>query len=546
MELFSHQNANNSEEKKDDAIRSIRAGVSFLNEILKTTLGPKSSLKLLQGKNVAVSNDGAFILKNLLIDNAAARIIASSSISQDTDEGDGTTSIAVLATLLLEEAYKSTVHPIKLIRGFSMALEKVLGHLAKKRFVPRQEDILNLIKTTLNSKILSTNLKLFVEMCVSAVEKVENIGNVNIIQMEGDLGESYLIDGFILDKTLLLGDSAINDDNVINSNITKENYEGKDAANDIPESGGSIADGAPAFIDNPRILVANTSLDYDKIKIMSSKINVESIGELIEIEKAEKEKMIRKVKGITGIPYDVFINRQIIYDYPCQLLRSRGVSVIEHADFKGIESLNRILGGDIISTFDQLRDSNLGHCKRVCTVEIKGKKMVKFEGVKSGAVTIILCGGSKEILEEAERSIHDALCVLKRIKESPYCVYGGGSIEMFLATELSKFAMEVKTKESEGIECFSKALQQIPKILSDNSGFDGDETKNALKSSHYYRKFTQGVDVETGKGCCMKEKGIIEGYEMKRRVLTAACETAQCILKCDGLVRAAPRERTRH
>ncbi|ELA42380.1 uncharacterized protein VICG_00479 [Vittaforma corneae ATCC 50505] len=148
------------------------------------------------------------------------------------------------------------------------------------------------------------------------------------------------------------------------------------------------------------------------------------------------------------------------------------------------------------------------------------------------------------MLDEAERSVHDALCVLKRIKESPNCLYGGGCTETALALELSKFALEVKTKESEAIECFSRALLSIPKILADNCGFDGDEAKSLLKNDHAYRRTTYGVNVENGKTCCMREKGVIEGFEMKRRVIMAACETAQAILKIDGLVTCKPRERS--
>lgn len=504
MDLYSHQNSGNVEERQDDAVRTIRNGVNLIGDILKTTLGPRGCLKVIHGKETSVTNDGAFILKNLLIDSASAKILINSSINQDWEEGDGTTSIAVLTSLLLKEVYQLSIHPTKIIKGFSMALSKCLDVMNKKKFTPRQEDIKNLVKTTLNSKVLANNLDVFIDICVKAVEKVDDIGLIEIIKLEGDLSESMLMDGILLNK-----DIEIN-------------------------------------LENPKILIANTSMDYDKIKIFSSKVNVESVKELEKIEIAEKNKMVSKIDNICKIPFDLFINRQIIYDYPHQLLKARGISVIEHADFDGVERLNKVIGGNLLSNFENLNPNDFGTCQKVSSVVIKGHKMIKFEGIKKGASTIVICGSSKEMLDEAERSVHDALCVLKRIKESPYCLYGGGCTETTLALELLKLALDTKSKESESIECFAKALLNIPKILVENCGFDGDEAKSLLKNDHSYRRYTYGVNIENGKTCCMKEKGVIEGYEMKKRVITAACETAQIILRIDGMVTCKPRERSEH
>lgn len=504
MELYTHKNAETQEERRDEAVRTIKAGVTLIRDILKSTLGPMGALKILQGKETAVTNDGAYILKNLLIDSPSAKIIVSSSTSQDRDEGDGTTSIALLATLIILEAYSSTVHPIKLISGLALASARSVELLGRRKFVPKPEDVRNLVRTTLNSKVLSECLELFVDICVRAVDRVDDIQFIEIIKTEGELSESTLVDGFVLDSSV------------------------------------------EVELVSPRIIVANTSLDYDKIKIMSSKINVNSISELTQIEQAEKDKMMSKVKRITDKPFDMFINRQIIYDYPMQLLRETGLVVVEHADFSGVERLNKVLGGSLISTFEELKEGDYGTCARVSNINVGSKRMIKFDGIRKGACSIILCGGSREFLEEAERSIHDALCVLSRVRQSPACLYGGGSTEMGLAVELSKYASEIKTKESEGIECLSRALQNIPAILAENCGFDGAEFKAALRSDHSYRRATHGLNVETGKPGCMRERGIVEGFEMKKRLILAACETAQTILKCDGLVKSKPRERSGH
>ncbi|ELA42379.1 uncharacterized protein VICG_00478 [Vittaforma corneae ATCC 50505] len=344
MDLYSHQNAGNVEERKDDALRTIRSGINLVGDILKTTLGPKGSLKVIHGKETSVTNDGAFILKNLMIDSASAKIIINSSINQDWEEGDGTTSIAVLVSLLLKEAYQLSIHSTKIIKGFSLALARCLDLLNKRKFTPKPEDIRNLVKTTLNSKVLSNSLDVFIDICIKAVEMSEDITLVEIIKLEGDLSESLIVDGIVLNKSI------------------------------------DIA------LENPRILIANTSMDHDKIKIFSSKVNVESIKELERIELAEKAKMISKIDAMCRASFDLFINRQIIYDYPLQLLKNKGLSVIEHADFDGVERLNKVLGGNLLSSFEGIKESDFGTCQKVTTVNIKGHKMVKFEGIKKGRI----------------------------------------------------------------------------------------------------------------------------------------------------------------
>lgn len=502
MELYTHQKVGNTEERKDEAIRTIRSGVTVIGDILKSTLGPRGSLKMLQGKKLIVSNDGACILKNLLIENASSKIVINSSVNQDWEEGDGTTSIAILTSLLVNEGYKLNIPTNKIIKGYSLALSKCLEVLNKRKFTPKAEDIRNLVKTTINSKVLYHCMDLFVDMCINAIECTSDLELIEIIKLKGDLKESVLVDGLVINKSV--------DIDVI----------------------------------QPKILIGNTSMDYDKVKINSAKTNVSGICELKRIEIAEKEKMRRKIDEICSIEYDVFINRQIVYDYPLELLRKKKIAVIEHADFSGVEKLNKVVGGNILSSFSNIQEKDLGRCERIRNITIKGQKMIKFEGIKKGACTMIIFGSSEEVLDEAERSIHDGLCVLKRIKESRLCLYGGSSTEMAMSVELARLGSEVKGKEAEGIFGFSNALQEISKILSDNSGFDGEEFKVSLRNEHNNRRTSYGLNIDTGKTCCMKERGIIEGYEMKKRVITSACETAQMILRCDGIVKCKARERT--
>jgi len=164
---------------------------------------------------------------------------------------------------------------------------------------------------------------------------------------------------------------------------------------------------------NPRIMIANTPMDNDKIKIFGSKVKVDSMTRVAEIETAEKEKMKRKVERILAHKPDVFINRQLIYNYPEQLLAEKGVMVIEHSDFDGTERLAAVLGSDILSTFDQPETAKLGTCALVEEIMIGEDKLIKFSGCSAGeACSVVLRGSGSHILDEAERSFHDVVCVL--------------------------------------------------------------------------------------------------------------------------------------
>jgi len=174
-------------------------------------------------------------------------------------------------------------------------------------------------------------------------------------------------------------------------------------------------------------------MDYDKIKIYGTKVKVDSMDKVAEIEEAEKIKMKRKVEKICLYEPTVFINRQLIYNYPEQLLVDKKIMVIEHADFDGIERLAASTGAEILSTFDnpERKDKILGSCELIEEFMIGEDKVIKFSGCKKGeACSIVIRGASLHIVEEAERSLHDALCVLVQTVKNKKTVYGGGNSEI--------------------------------------------------------------------------------------------------------------------
>ncbi len=241
----------------------------------------------------------------------------------------------------------------------------------------------------------------------------------------------------------------------------------------------------PKRIENAKILIANTPMDTDKIKVFGSRVKVDSVSKIAELEVAEKEKMKEKVEKIVRHGCNVFINRQLIYNYPEQLFADSGVMAIEHADFEGVERLALVLGGEIVSTFDSPETVKLGRCDLIEEVIIGEDKLLKFTGVALGeACTIVLRGATQQILDEADRSLHDALCVLTQTVKEPRIVYGGGCSEMLMANAVSNLAEQTPGKESIAMEAFARALRKLPTIIADNAGFDSSELISQLRANH--------------------------------------------------------------
>merc|ERR1712176_1585099 len=202
----------------------------------------------------------------------------------------------------------------------------------------------------------------------------------------------------------------------------------------------------------------------------------DSFEAVAEIEKAEKDKMKAKVEKIVKHGCNVFINRQLIYNYPDQLFKDNGIMAIEHSDFDGSERLAAVLGADIVSTFDNPEETKLGFCKKIEEIMIGEDKVIKFSGCAQGeACTIVLRGASTHILDEAERSLHDALAVLYQTVQDTRVVHGGGSTEMAMSNAILQKMGSVEGKENLAMEQFAKALQQIPNILADKAGSDSAE-----------------------------------------------------------------------
>jgi len=451
-----------------------------------------------------------------------------------------------LAGELLREAEKLTmqkIHPQTIIRGWRQAIDVAIKALEESAVDNSKDpdlfrkDLFNVAKTTLSSKIVVGEIDFFSNLCVEAVMRLHDKSNLEMITVikkpGGSMKDSYLDGGFILDKRFGLGQ--------------KTRWE------------------------KPRVMIANTSMDTDKIKIWGAKVKAHTLQEMADIEAAERLKMKKKVERILAHDIDIFINRQLIYDYPEQLFREAGVASIEHADFEGIERLARVLGAEIMSTFDTVEakekddekksDSKdkkadpdkdheysnytkLGTCTVVEEVMIGEDSVIKFSGVPRGeACTIVLRGASIHLLDEMERSIHDALCVLTQTVKNSRIVLGGGASEMLMAHHVEEAARKQGGKEQMAMDGFANALRSIPTILADNAGFDAADIVTKLRSEHAHKRTHMGIDIAKGAVGDVKKLGVFEAYKSKSQSLVSAHEAAEMILRVDDIVKNAPRPR---
>ena len=302
--------------------------------------------------------------------------------------------------------------------------------------------------------------------------------------------------------------------------------------------------GQPKRIENAKILIANTSLDTDKIKIYGARVRVDSLAKVSAIEDAEKDKMRSKCKKILDHGINVFINRQLIYNFPEQIFTSAGIMSIEHADFEGIENLSAVLGGEIASTFDNPELTTLGTCDVIEEIIIGEDSLIRFSGCKTGeACTIVLRGASNHVLDEAERSLHDALCVLTRTITETKTIPGGGCTEVLMAQAIDREVENVPGKKALAMEAYARALRALPSIVADNGGYDSSELVSQLRAAHASGKSTWGLDMYNGTVGDMIKLGVREALKSKLQVVTSASEAAEMILRVDDIIKCAPRQR---
>jgi len=525
MSAESIVNANAEVTKGAHARMTSFVGAIAIADLVKTTLGPKGMDKILQSVSdpnnirITITNDGATILKSVPVDNPAAKVLVEIAKTQDDTVGDGTTSVTVLCGELLREAeflVNQRIHPMTIMAGWRLAVAAARSALEAAAvdhaddLEQFRKDLLDIARTTLSSKLLNVEKDHFANLAVDAVLRLKGSGNLDYIQVikkpGGSLADSFLSDGFILDKAFGVGQ--------------------------------------PRRIEKAKILIANTPMDTDKIKIYGSRVRVDSMTKVAEIEEAEKQKMREKCNKIIKHGVNCFVNRQLIYNFPEQIFTDAGVVSIEHADFDGIERLAAVTGGEIVSTFDRPDLVTLGTCEVIDEIMVGEDRLIRFSGCKSGnACSVVLRGASSHLLDEAERSLHDVLCVLTETVKETRVVCGGGCMEMAMAAAVDKQIPLTAGKAALAMEAFARALRQLPTIIADNAGLDSSELVSQLRVAHAAGPSTAGLDVANEAVGDMWALGVRESFKSKLQVLVSAAEAAEMILRVDDIIKCAPRQR---
>ncbi|EMP40475.1 Fibroblast growth factor receptor substrate 2 [Chelonia mydas] len=508
-------------------------GAIAIGDLVKSTLGPKGMDKILlstgRDGTVTVTNDGATILKSIGVDNPAAKVLVDMSMVQDDEVGDGTTSVTVVAAELLREAealVAKKIHPQTIIAGWREATKAAREALLKSAVdhgddeIKFREDLMNIAGTTLSSKLLTHHKDHFTKLAVEAVLRLKGSGNLEAIhiikKLGGSLVDSYLDEGFLLDK--------------------------------------KIGVNQPKRIENAKILIANTGMDTDKIKVFGSRVRVDSTAKVAEIEQAEKEKMKEKVERILKHGINCFINRQLIYNYPEQLFGAAGVMAIEHADFAGVERLALVTGGEIASTFDHPELVKLGSCKLIEEVLIGEDKLIHFSGVamELGGRQVAAAGqGSSSEGNHAEvrvaipyHAILPSVLLLAVVLSSELGSQPAAAAALRLPnSEVSAAAsrnVEVKVAIPQSPYNNLAIALWIPTIIADNAGYDSADLVSQLRAAHSEGKTTYGLDMKDGVIGDMATLGITESFQVKRQVLLSAAEAAEMILRVDDIIKAAP------
>ena len=509
-----------SRSKGREAMKKNILAAKTVAEIVKSSLGPKGMDKMLVDSlgDVVITNDGATMLKEMEIEHPAAKMMVEVAKAQDAEVGDGTTSVVVLAGELLANAEKlieREVHPTVIIEGYKRAAEKaveVLGKIAVK--VDRDDDevLKKVAKTSMNSKLVAGYRDYLAEIAVKAVRHIiqERNGELKIdlddVKIEkkpgGSIKDTVFVNGIVLDKEV-------------------------------------VHSGMPKRVEKAKIALINAPLEIEKTEF-DARINITSPDQIRMFLEEERRMLKEMVDKITATGANVLICQKGIDDVAQHYLAKAGVLAVRRVKQSDMEKIAKATGARVVNNIDDLTSDDLGYADVVEERKIEDDKFVFIEGCKNPrAVTILVRGGSERVVDEAERSLIDALNVVRDVLLRPEIVAGGGATEAELSKEVRDWAAKLHGREQLAAEAFADALEVIPLTLAENSGLDTIDIEVRLKSAHKRGRTWYGVDVHTGKVADMMEKEVIEPALVKEQMIKAATEVASMILRIDDVIAAS-------
>ncbi len=506
--------------KGRDARKANIMAAQIMAEILKTTLGPRGMDKMLIDSlgDITITSDGAKVLEEMDVQHPAAKMMIEVAKTQDKEVGDGTTTAVVLAGELLkkaEELLEQGIHPSLIVSGYGKAADKAISVLEKVALpvdMENRETLLNLANTSMRSKSVASAREHLSNIVVDAIKQIvekrdgtilADVDNVQIVKKEGkSLEETELIRGIIVDKEV-------------------------------------IHDAMPKKIKNAKIALVNAALEIEKTEI-DAEIRIKTPESIKAFLDQESEMLKKMVDRVVASGANVLLAQKGIDDMAQHFLSKAGVMAARRVKESDMEKLAKATGGRMVNNLADLKPSDLGHCGLVEERKIGNDKMIFVEDCKNPqAVAIFVRAGLERMLDEAERTLNDALYVISDVAENPKMVPGGGAIEMEVAKEVRSYARQVGGREQLAIEAFADTLEVIPKTLAENAGLDILDIMVALKAAHEKKGGSaMGVNVFEGGVADMLEKGVVEPMVVKLQAVKSGVEVASMILRIDDVVAA--------
>ncbi len=507
-----------------DAQRMNIMAARVIAEAVRTTLGPRGMDKMLVDTlgDIVVTNDGVTILKEMEVEHPAAKMMVEVAKTQDDLVGDGTTTAVVIAGELLKEAEKlldQAIHPTIIAAGYRMAAEKaqeVLNSIAEPVSIDDEEKLKRIAMTAMTGKKAESGREALADLVVKAVRQVADrtdggyrvdIDHIGVEKKAGgSIADSVLVHGVILDKE-------------------------------------RVHPGMPKRVKNAKIALIDAPLEIKKMET-DAEIRITSPEQLRAFIEEEETILKQMVDKIVSVGANVVICQKGIDDIAQHYLAKAGIYAVRRAKKSDMEKLARATGGKIITNLEDLTPEDLGTAGLVEEVKIGEDKMTFVRDCKNPrAMGILIRGGSEHVVDEVERAVHDAVCVVAAAIEDGKVVYGGGAPEVEVAKLLRDYSQKVGGKEALAIDAFANALEIIPKTLAENAGMDAIDIIVELRARHEKEDGKwMGVDVYEGKTADMKKLGVVEPLRTKLQAIKSASEAAIMILRIDDVIAAAKKE----
>ncbi|KAH7298645.1 hypothetical protein KP509_25G052600 [Ceratopteris richardii] len=493
-----------------------------VSDIIRTTLGPRAMLKMLldAGGGIVVTNDGNAILRELDLAHPAAKSMIELSRTQDEEVGDGTTSVIVLAGEMLyvaETFIDKAYHPTVICRAYNKALEDAIVALDKIAVpinVNDRQSMLKMVKSCIGTKFTGQFGTLIADLAIDATTLVSvDLGNgLHEVDIKKYVKVEKIPGGQLEDSQVLRG-VMFNKDVIAPGKMRRR-------------------------IVNPRIMLLDCPLEYKKGENMTNAelMNEEDWHTLL---KMEEDYILKLCTQIASFKPDVVITEKGLSDLACHYLSKHNISAIRRLRKTDNNRIAKVCGAVIVNRPDELQDSDIGTGAGLFEVKKIGDEFFTFitECKDPKACTVLLRGASKDLLNEVERNLQDAMCVARNMIKNPKLVPGGGASEMSVSAYLKQKSSFVEGVDKWPYEAVAHAFEVIPRTLAQNCGVNVIRTMTALQAKHANGENAwYGIDGNTGVISDMKELGIWDAYNVKVQTFKTAIEAACMLLRIDDIV----------